>query len=83
MPAEPDPRPLLEWNHAPATAFIACSNLNQALAMPASSRLNTVTEPARTLPVYGEFDVVVIGGGPAGLAASFSAAKRGARTLLI
>ena len=42
-----------------------------------------VTEPARTLPVYGEFDVVVIGGGPAGLAASVSAAKHGARTLLV
>ncbi|MDW5443080.1 FAD-dependent oxidoreductase [Polaromonas sp. SM01] len=51
--------------------------------MPASSSLNTITEPARTLPVYGEFDVVVIGGGPAGLAASVSAAKRGARTLLV
>ena len=51
--------------------------------MATSSSFNTVTEPARTLPVYGEFDVVVIGGGPAGLAASVSAAKRGARTLLV
>ena len=40
-------------------------------------------EPARQLPVYGEFDVVVIGGGPAGLAASASAAKHGARVLLV
>ncbi|OOG35937.1 hypothetical protein B0B52_21775 [Polaromonas sp. A23] len=45
--------------------------------------MRTVTEPARTLPVYGEFDVVVIGGGPAGLAASVSAAQHGARTLLV
>ncbi|MDP1954847.1 MAG: FAD-dependent oxidoreductase [Polaromonas sp.] len=51
--------------------------------MSVSSSVNAIIEPARTLPVYGEFDVVVIGGGPAGLAASVSAAKRGARTLLV
>ena len=51
--------------------------------MPVASHLNTVTEPARTQPVYGEFDVVVIGGGLASLAACVSAAKHGARTLLV
>ena len=43
----------------------------------------SIVEPARTLPVYGEFDVVVVGGGPAGLAASVSAAKHGAKVLLV
>ena len=44
---------------------------------------SSIVEPARTLPVYGEFDVVVIGGGPAGLAASTSAARLGAKVLLV
>ena len=51
--------------------------------MPSTATVNTINEPARTLPVYGEFDVVVIGGGPSGLAASASAAKHGARVLLV
>jgi hypothetical protein len=44
---------------------------------------STVSEPGRTTPVFGEFDVVVLGGGPAGMAAAASAARAGAKTLLV
>jgi hypothetical protein len=43
----------------------------------------TLSEPSRNIPVYGTFDVVVLGGGPAGIAAAAAAARAGAATLLI
>jgi hypothetical protein len=43
----------------------------------------SIEEPARQIPLYGEYEVVVLGGGPAGIAASVAAARAGRRTLLI
>src|SRR5580692_4924428 len=45
--------------------------------------MKTITEPARQVPLYGEYDVIVLGGGPAGIAACVAAARAGRRTLLI
>ncbi len=45
--------------------------------------MNFVTEPARRTPVAGEYDVAVLGGGPAGIAAAAAAARGGATTLLV
>jgi hypothetical protein len=43
----------------------------------------TLTEPARPLPVIAEHEVLVLGGGPAGIAAATAAARAGADTLLV
>ena len=43
----------------------------------------TIEEPARRVPIYGEYEIAVLGGGPAGIAAAVAAARAGRRTLLI
>jgi hypothetical protein len=43
----------------------------------------SLTEPARQTPVWGEYEVVVLGGGPAGIAAAVAAGRAGRKTLLI
>src|SRR3569832_1286768 len=42
-----------------------------------------LTEPARQTAIGGEYEVIVLGGGPAGIAAAAGAARRGRKTLLI
>ena len=43
----------------------------------------TITEPAREIEVIAETDVLVIGGGPAGVAAAIASSRAGAETYLV
>jgi hypothetical protein len=56
--------------------------LNQQHGKP-NLHSRTIEEPARRVPLYGEYEIAVLGGGPAGIAAAVAAARTGRRTLLI
>src|ERR1700738_2669668 len=58
--------------------MIACS-ISGNPTLPSKS----IEEPARRVSLYGEYEVAVLGGGPAGIAAAAAAARAGRRTLLI
>lgn len=45
--------------------------------------MQNIMEPAREIPVVMEAEVVVVGGGPAGIAAALASSREGARTVLI
>ncbi|GAB4340291.1 MAG: putative intracellular survival FAD-dependent oxidoreductase IbeA [Candidatus Abyssubacteria bacterium] len=45
--------------------------------------MKQIEEPPKTIPVMAETDVLVVGGGPGGLAAAIAAAREGVDTMLV
>src|SRR4030081_3049094 len=58
---------------------MCASRLSRKVTVPPK----TIEEPARQVPLYGEYEVAVLGGGPAGIAAAVAAARAGRHTLLV
>lgn len=50
---------------------------------PTQLKENSLNEPSQNIPVSGEYDVIVSGAGPAGIAAAIEAGRSGAKTLLL
>ncbi|MFD7407077.1 sarcosine oxidase subunit alpha family protein [Streptomyces sp. NPDC059866] len=72
----PFPEPML-----PATTVELYDGL-VATSLPGQGRLATEPDPARYDAVHAHCDLLVVGAGPAGLAAAAAAAKSGARVIL-
>jgi hypothetical protein len=77
-------RPAVAGEKKPA---VECTgDIREPLRGPRDSAVGVkgiVRSPERSIPVLGQFDVVVIGGGTGGAPAGIGAARRGARTLVV
>ncbi|WP_435210471.1 sarcosine oxidase subunit alpha family protein [Streptomyces sp. bgisy034] len=73
---EPFPEPML-----PATTVELYDGL-VASSLPGQGRLATEPDPARYDAVHAHCDLLIVGAGPAGLAAAAAAARSGARVIL-
>jgi len=73
---------IVPGTHAPAASRFDVREVAQGVR-PVQAGLPTIPCQAGTLPVLGDYDVVVVGGGTSGAAAGIAAARRGSRTLVV
>ncbi len=81
MPTQIDRRVFLKASAAAAVALPGSSSAVTAASK--ESPMTSFREAARDVPVVERADVVVCGGGPAGVAAAIAAARAGAKTRLL
>ncbi|MDD2599185.1 MAG: FAD-dependent oxidoreductase [Kiritimatiellae bacterium] len=64
-------------------AGVAIRELNERERPYSNKKLETITQPRSGVPVWGDYDLIVVGSGPAGHSAAIAAGRAGVRTLLI
>lgn len=66
-----------------AFSIIGGKAIKKSLITFSSGSTNIYKEPEKEIKVYGSYDVIVVGGGPAGFAAAISSVRNGAKTIII
>ncbi len=66
-----------------AAIFGTILPFSDSFAVSADLKEKGLVEAKRTIPIAGDYDVIVCGAGPAGIAAAIEAGRNGAKTLLI
>ncbi len=69
----------------PQNADITTGNIRELLqgVRPISESARSIPSTQRAIPILGQYDVVVIGGGTGGAPAGIGAARKGAKTLVV
>jgi ribulose 1,5-bisphosphate synthetase/thiazole synthase len=58
-------------------------HVNNSLAKQQERKMKNYQEPAKTIPILTETDILVVGAGPSGLSAAIAAAREGVKTVLV